>query len=64
MLVFQFITFRNVRNWDQDAPAPAAARLAGLLSILLWITVIVFGRWIGFSKGYDFAIPEDVQFEF
>lgn len=64
MLVFQFIMFRNVRNWDRDAPAPAAARLAGLLSILLWITVIVFGRWIGFSKGYDFAIPEDVQFEF
>jgi hypothetical protein len=64
MLVFQFLTFRNVKSWDQNAPAPAAARLAGLLSIVLWITVIVFGRWIGFSKGYDFAIPEDVQFEF
>jgi hypothetical protein len=64
MAVFQFITIRGVKEWDKDTPAPFAARLAGLLSIVLWITVILLGRWIGFSKGYDFAIPEDVQFEF
>jgi hypothetical protein len=28
------------------------------------VAVIVFGRWIGFTKGYDFTIPEDVQFDF
>ena len=28
------------------------------------VAVIVFGRWIGFTKGYDFSIPEDVQFDF
>jgi hypothetical protein len=28
------------------------------------VAVIVFGRRIGFTKGYDFAIPEDVQFDF
>jgi hypothetical protein len=38
--------------------------MAGALSILLWVAVIVFGRWIGFTKGYDFTIPEDVQFDF
>ena len=26
--------------------------------------IIFLGRWIGFTKGYDFSVPEDVQFEF
>jgi hypothetical protein len=63
MAIFQFLTTRTVAKWDQGR-TPAAARLAALLSILLWVTVIVLGRWIGFSKGYDFTVPEDVQFEF
>jgi hypothetical protein len=64
MAIFQLVTERGVSAWDKDRTAPAAARLAGLLSILLWVTVIALGRWIGFTKGYDFAIPQDVQFEF
>jgi hypothetical protein len=38
--------------------------MAGALSILLWVSVIFLGRWIGFTKGYDFSIPEDVQLDF
>jgi hypothetical protein len=64
MAIFQLVTLRGVSAWDKDQRAPGAARLAGLLSILLWITVIALGRWIGFTKGYDFSIPQDVQFEF
>jgi hypothetical protein len=64
MLVFQFVTARGVAQWDRDQRPPAAARTAALLSILLWITVIFLGRWIGFTKGYDFAVPEDIQFDF
>lgn len=64
MAIFQFVTVRGVAAWDRDRDPPAAARLAGLLSVLLWVTVIALGRWIGFTKGYDFSIPEDVQFEF
>jgi hypothetical protein len=47
MLVFQFVTFRSVQSWDAGTPVPAA-RVAGLLSMLLWAGVIGFGRWIGF----------------
>lgn len=64
MAIFQFVTFRGVAAWDKDRATPAAAKLAGLLSILIWIAVIALGRWIGFTKGYDFSIPQDVQFEF
>ena len=46
------------------APSPLAARVAGATSILIWVTVIFLARWIGFTKGYDFAVPDDVNFEF
>jgi hypothetical protein len=64
MLVFELVTARSVASWDNGVAPPRAARLAGALSIVLWVAVIVFGRWIGFTKGYDFSIPEDVQFDF
>ena len=49
MLVFHFGAFRRVADWDDALPPPPAARLAGALSISLWITVVFFGRWIGFT---------------
>ncbi len=64
MAIFQLITARSVANWDHNARAPAGARLAGALSIGLWIAVIFTARWIGFTKGYDFTVPTDVQFDF
>jgi hypothetical protein len=47
MAYFQYVTFRNVKDWDNGMPV-AAARAAGVASILLWTGVIAFGRWIGF----------------
>jgi hypothetical protein len=64
MAIFQFITFRSVATWDKDSPAPGAARAAGAASILIWLTVIFLARWIGFTKGYNFAPPADVNFNF
>jgi len=64
MLVFQFVTFRGVAAWDRNAPTPTAARLAGALSILIWTSVIFLGRWIGFTKGYDVPVPDDIDFDF
>jgi len=49
MLAFQFITFRSVSKWDETAATPLAVRLAGAFSLLLWIGVVVCGRWIGFT---------------
>jgi hypothetical protein len=49
MAVFHFGTYRHVLEWDERLPPPRAARLAGGLSIALWIGVICFGRWIGFT---------------
>ena len=49
MLIFHFMTYRDVKRWDNDPVTPQAARIAGLLSLTFWIGVVVFGRWIGFT---------------
>jgi hypothetical protein len=49
MLVFHLGAYRSVLAWDNQLPPPRAARLAGAVSIALWIGVIFFGRWTGFS---------------
>ena len=49
MLIFHFLTYRTVHEWDNDSKAPAAAKLAGALSLVFWIGVVAFGRWIGFT---------------
>ena len=65
MAIFQLVTFRTVGAWNTDVRPPSAARTAGVLSILVWVTVIFFARWIGFTKGYHFeAPPTDVNFSF
>lgn len=64
MLVFETVTRRDIGSWDRGVPTPPATRVAGLLSILLWIAVIVLARWVGFTKGYDFAVPDDPNIKF
>jgi hypothetical protein len=47
-LIFQLVAGRKVDAWDERAAVPIAARIGGLISILLWIGVVAAGRWIGF----------------
>jgi hypothetical protein len=49
MLVFHLGAYRRVLQWEYASPPPAPARLAGALSIALWVTVIFMGRWIGYT---------------
>jgi hypothetical protein len=48
MLVFHLGAFRQVARWDSGEP-PMSARVAGALSLSLWIGVVFFGRWVGFT---------------
>lgn len=63
MMVFEFVTVRKVEEWDTASTTPPAAKLAGILSIGLWSAVIVFGRWIGYTKGWNFAAPADLDLD-
>ena len=49
MLIFHFATYRSVKNWDSETATPTSAKVAGGLSLVFWILVIAFGRWIGFT---------------
>jgi hypothetical protein len=64
MAVFQLATGRHAAMWNGNAVPPRAARVAGLLSVLLWAAVVLLGRWIGFTKGYDFTVPAGVDLSF
>lgn len=47
---FEMWTYRRVANWEQEARIPLAAKIGGALGLLLWIGVVAFGRWTGFTK--------------
>jgi hypothetical protein len=49
MAIFHGISAKDLPRWESDAVPPLPARLAGGLSILLWVSVIACGRWIGFT---------------
>ena len=49
MLVFELTARRSIHAWDRNASAPASGRAVAVLSLVIWIGVIVLGRWIGFT---------------
>ena len=63
MWIFEKGVGANSKAWDQG-PTPQAARVAGALSLTIWVGVLFIARWIGFTKGYDFTIPDDVNLNF
>jgi len=46
--VFHWGVERDVAAWDGSAVLPAKAKIAGGVSILLWIGIVAAGRLIGF----------------
>lgn len=51
-LIFHRTIYRDVACWD-PARAPVRARVAGLLSLAMWIAIIAAGRAIAYGPGYD-----------
>ena len=46
-LVFRSV-YRNVTDLDRSSTIPGRAKLAAVLSMILWISVVTAGRWIGY----------------
>ena len=49
MAMFHALIAKDLPRWENDTRLPLPARLAGGLSILLWVAVVACGRWIGFT---------------
>jgi hypothetical protein len=49
MVIFHAISAKDLPRWENETRLPLPARLAGGLSILLWVAVVACGRWVGFT---------------
>ncbi len=49
MAIFNFITSRSVESWDADPQLPRNAKIAGGVSLSLWVLIVFLGRAIGFT---------------
>jgi hypothetical protein len=49
-LVFTVTVRRRVAVADGDRLPPWVARAVGAASLALWMSVVIGGRWIGFSE--------------
>ena len=46
---FHLTTYRSVAKWDRDPILPFGGRAAGVLSLVLWAGVIIFGRLTAYN---------------
>ena len=65
MLVFELTAGRSIHRWDEAPSAPRSGKAAAALSLVLWISVIFVGRWIGFTttRATPVSVPADVNFD-
>jgi hypothetical protein len=49
MCIFHLVIGRDRGRWRTAAQTPMLARIAGTASLALWIAIVAFGRWIGFT---------------
>jgi hypothetical protein len=47
--VFHFTVYKNVAVWDSAPSTPPRAKLAGALSLTLWVSIMIAGRAVGYS---------------
>jgi len=55
MLIFELTAGRTVHRWNNDSAAPPAGKAVAMLSLILWISIIFMGRWVGFTTSQSEA---------
>jgi hypothetical protein len=63
MLMFELTAGRTIHRWDKDQSAPLAGKAVAAFSLLLWISIIFLGRWIGFTTTRASAPADDINIE-
>jgi hypothetical protein len=63
VLIFDLTARRSIYTWDEKPRAPRAGRIAATVSLVLWISVIFLGRWVGFTTSSQPATEPDVNLE-
>ena len=52
MLIFHFGAYRQVVRWDAASSRPWPAKIFAVVSTLLWLAIIVCGRFIGYTWSF------------
>jgi hypothetical protein len=47
--IFHSGVYRRVATWEVDSKTPRAARVAGSLSLILWVCIVLSGRMIAYN---------------
>ena len=49
-LAFHIAAWRRVDAWGEAARTPWTARTTAVVSVLVWVSVIALGRWLGYER--------------
>jgi ABC-type uncharacterized transport system permease subunit len=49
MLLFHFVWSKDAAQWQDASDIPLSAKMAGGVSLLFWVVIVVCGRWVGFT---------------
>jgi hypothetical protein len=49
MLIFELTAGRTIHNWEKAPSAPSAGKAVAAVSLIMWISIIIMGRLIGFT---------------
>jgi hypothetical protein len=49
VLIFHSRVYPGITTWDSDAKPPGPARIAGAMSFVLWISIVLSGRMIAYN---------------
>jgi hypothetical protein len=66
MLIFELTAGRTIHNWDKAPSAPSAGKAVAAVSLVMWISIIVMGRLIGFTTSRAAVLappPAGVNFD-
>ena len=47
--IFELTAVKSVSRWDRDPAAPRSGKAVAVVSLVVWISIIFLGRWVGFS---------------
>lgn len=47
-VVFQLYSSKRMPQWNKDTPSPLPAKLAGIFSMILWVSILAAGRLIAY----------------
>jgi len=58
ILIFERTAARSMQRWDKDPAAPLAGKTVAVVSLVVWISIIFLGRWIGFTTTHTNLKPD------